>query len=127
MIKNISLIILAPFITLALYVGAKGGKISPPDLVTLMRNILFCSIVTVIISAIVYWVVKKFKKGILISVILSEIIFVPLLTTFLLISNAENRARTEMWLPVIMLFMIINTLPMALLISYAMGKIFKRE
>lgn len=121
--KNILLIVLGPLITLILYIGGEGGKISQDNLAMLMRNIMLCATVTIIVSIIVHYLIKNFKKGMIISVILSEIIFVPLIIIFLLISNVTNRPKTEMWMPVIMIFLIINTLPMALLISYGTGKI----
>lgn len=90
----------------------------------LRKTIIGLALTSVIVSFASHIVLKKFIKGLLFSVILSELVCLFTFAYFAL-SDPVNRAKNLMWLPIMMLSVAAISLPMALSITYGCSIIVK--
>jgi hypothetical protein len=82
---------------------------------------------TVLLSLLCHTITKDYKKGMIISVSLSELLYLAALLVYMLVLDEKHKAENLMWLPVMIFFMIPFTLPMPLAISYGTGWIYLRK
>jgi hypothetical protein len=80
---------------------------------------------TLIISSPFYFFIKNFRKSLKFSIIASEILYLCILLIYIIFFDEKNKSENIMWLPGLVLFLIILSLPMAFSISYGAGKIIR--
>jgi hypothetical protein len=83
-------------------------------------------IVTLLISLFCHTLFKDFKKSMIISILISEAVYLTTSLIYGLVIDVDHRADFIMWLPVMIIFMIPFTLPMPLAISYGTGFIISK-
>ena len=121
--KNSVVIVLGPIITFFLYfANERPSDIS--DILPILKILLLMSIITLLFSIITHVLIENFKKGMIVSIIISELTYIVSLITFFWL-DPINQAENIMWLPVAIVFLIPFSLPMAFSISYGCGKIIR--
>lgn len=123
---NALILLAGPAVTAMLYVQGEAGNL---DASGVMQILVFASILTIVattVSAVTHCRVSRFGRAMLVSVILSEILFVVLLVGYILfMPEGRGRAESLMWLPIMLMFMIPWALPTALSVSYGTGRIVR--
>ena len=114
---NILLILLGPLVSFLIIMGGKNNKFNPSYLLYVGIG----AAIALVVSSIVHSSIRKSGKGNLISVITSELIY------FLIVILASRSPEDKMWLPVVLFFLPIFSLPTALLVSIGIGGIMKKD
>jgi hypothetical protein len=87
----------------------------------IVRMVIILAFITCGISLSVFLVVKIFQKAFIISVSISEILYIIVFIYFAL-SDPVRLAENFMWLPIMIMSVTAISLPMSTLISYGIGK-----
>lgn len=123
--KSLLLIVLAPIAPVVIYfLNELDIPLSGIIQMTLISYAL--GLITVLLSLLCHAFIKNNKKGMIISVSISELLYLTVLLVYMLIIDEKNKAENIMWLPVMIFFMIPFTLPMPLAISYGTGFIVSK-
>jgi len=122
-VRGIILIVVGPLITFLLIVSLQipENEISPS---IVKKSILVLGSITILISLIGHVFVKIFSKGLIVTVTLSEIVYL-FVFSFYALSDPANWQENLMWLPIMIISVAAISLPMAISISYGTGSIVK--
>ena len=111
------LIISGPLLTLAWVYSLRIPE-AEIDRTTLTKTIIYLAVTAVVISFIAHSLLS-FKKGLIWSAAISELICQTLFVYFAL--GGPNWAKNFMWLPIMMISVASLTLPIVLSASYGSG------
>lgn len=124
-IKSLLLILLAPLAPVFIYyVNERDIPLSGIIQMTSISYVL--GLITVLLSLLCHAFIKNYRKGMIISISISELLYLTVLLVYMLVIDEKNKAENIMWLPVMIFFVIPFTLPMPLAISYGTGFIISK-
>lgn len=122
-VRGIILVFVGPLITFLLVISLQipENEISHS---LIRRATMVLGAITVLISVIGHVFVRFFFKGLIVTVTISEMVYL-FVFSFYALSDLVNWQENLMWLPIMMISVAAITLPMAISISYGTGSIVK--
>lgn len=122
-VRGIIFIFVGPLITFLLAVSLQVPE-NEVSHSLIRKTTIVLGAITVLISLIGHVFVRVFFKGLIITVTISEVVYL-FVFSFYALSDPVNWQENLMWLPIMMISVIALSLPMALFISYGSGSIIK--
>ena len=121
LVRGIILILIGPLATLLLVISL---QVSEPKVSYsfISKAILILGVITILISLIGHILLKVFSRGMIVTVTISEAIYL-LAFSFYALSDPVNWQENLMWLPIATISATAISLPMSISISYGTGSI----
>lgn len=125
-LTSLLIIAVGPFATIYLCAAVNTGSKNESEMFSLIVSVLILSAVTATVSTAAHSVLKHPLLATAVSVLISEILYVVLLFTYIYcMSEGLERSESLVWLPIMILFLIPFGFPTALSVSYGAGRIVR--